>query len=25
MLKKAGGAEDESRGSFFRRQPSRRR
>jgi hypothetical protein len=25
MLKKAGGADDESRGSFFRRQPSRRR
>jgi hypothetical protein len=25
MLKQSGGAEDESRGSFFRRQPSRRR
>jgi hypothetical protein len=25
MLKQAGGAEDESRGSFFRRQPGRRR
>jgi len=25
MLKQSGGADDESRGSFFRRQPSRRR